>query len=254
MIYTEILDRLKYYYKINDDKDLARILGVSSAVMSNWRTGKNDPDLSRIIKKAIEDQVNLDWLFCVNANSIWPDAESEAVLRAEAAKVQLLIDRGMVRLPALSSVTAFMALPGASVMDGEGGGELDAVEVPHYVHRVAAGLPADSTGPAERIVPPSMLVKHPKDTYAVTVSGDSMTGSGIEEGDVLVVDRAIEPKDKGIVVASINGEQTVKRLKITGEGVSLMPENHKYQEMPITPEMDFLALGVVVWVIRRANG
>ena len=70
MIYTEILDRLKYYYKINDDKDLARILGVISAVMSNWRTGKNDPDLSRIIKKAIEDQVNLDWLFCVNANSI----------------------------------------------------------------------------------------------------------------------------------------------------------------------------------------
>jgi DNA polymerase V len=96
-------------------------------------------------------------------------------------------------------------------------------------------------------------VKHPQDAFAVTVTGDSMTGSGIEKGDILIVDRWIEPANKSIVIASINGEQTVKRLQIKKGAVSLMPENHKYPEIAITREMDFRTLGVVTWVIRRTN-
>ena len=81
-----------------------------------------------------------------------------------------------------------------------------------------------------------------------------MTGAGIEEGDILIVDRAIKTTNKSIVIASINGEQTVKRLQIKKGKVSLMPENHKYPEIPITPEMDFRTLGVVKWVIRKMGG
>jgi DNA polymerase V len=78
-----------------------------------------------------------------------------------------------------------------------------------------------------------------------------MIGAGIEEGDLLIVDKSSEPKNKSIVIASINGEQTVKRLQIKKGAVSLMPENHKYPEIAITPEMDFRTLGVVVWMIRK---
>jgi DNA polymerase V len=80
-----------------------------------------------------------------------------------------------------------------------------------------------------------------------------MLGAGIEEGDILIVDRAIKPKNKSIVIASINGGQTVKRLRINDGAVSLIPGNKKYPEMPITPEMDFRTLGVVTWVIRKAE-
>ena len=90
-------------------------------------------------------------------------------------------------------------------------------------------------------------------TYAVRASGDSMKGSGIEEGDILVVDTAIEPTNKSIVIASINGEQTVKRLLISGKTVSLAPENHNYQTTEITGDTDFRTLGVVTWVIRKTG-
>ena len=123
--------------------------------------------------------------------------------------------------------------------------------VPHYTHRIAAGTPTDSSSSAEKITLPSLLVKHPNDTYAVTVSGDSMLGANTEEGGILVVDTAIEPTNKSIVIASINGEQTVKRLLISGKTISLAPENHKYQTTEITGDMDFRTLGVVTWVIRE---
>ena len=123
--------------------------------------------------------------------------------------------------------------------------------MPHYQHRVAAGLPADSTGPAETIALPKMLVKHPGETYAVTASGDSMIGAGIEEGDILIVDAATEPQHKNIVIASINGEQTVKRLWIEGKNIKLMPGNSHYEPIDITRHMKFNIQGVVVWVIRK---
>ena len=172
--------------------------------------------------------------------------KSEELLRGQAETVQYLIDQGMVKIPASGQLTAISAMPSQETMT-------ETVDVPHYYHRIAAGLPTDSTSPSEKMSLPSALVKHPKDTFVLTVTGDSMTGAGIEEGDILVVDRAVEACHQCIVIASINGEQTVKRLNICGGVVSLMPENHHYPEIVITPEMDFKALGVVVWVIRRAT-
>ena len=66
-----------------------------------------------------------------------------------------------------------------------------------------------------------------------------------------VVDTAIEPINKSISIASINGEQTVKRLLISGKTVSLAQENYKYQTTEITSDMDFRTLGVVTRVIRK---
>jgi DNA polymerase V len=80
-----------------------------------------------------------------------------------------------------------------------------------------------------------------------------MKDTGILEGDLLIVDRAIEPKNNHIVIASINDVQTVKRLRIKEGAVSLIPVNKNYPEMPLRPEMDFRTLGVVTWVIRKAG-
>jgi DNA polymerase V len=97
----------------------------------------------------------------------------------------------------------------------------------------------------EYIIISANRVKHPKDTYAVKASGDSMKDAGILEGDLLIVDRAIEPLNNNIVIASINDVQTVMRLRINEGVVTLIPGNKKYPEMPITPEMDFRTLGEV---------
>lgn len=126
--------------------------------------------------------------------------------------------------------------------------------IPLYSHSVAAGIPADSSCPVEETLDlPRHMITHPSQTYAVKARGDSMIGAGIEEGDILIVDRAVEPINKNIVIASVNGEQTVKRLSIDGENIKLMPENSHYEAIEITKEMSFKTQGVVVWVIRKTG-
>ncbi len=126
--------------------------------------------------------------------------------------------------------------------------------IPLYLHAIAAGPPADSTSPVEEYLElPKRMIAHPKETYAVTACGDSMTGAGIEEGDILIVDTAIEPQHKNIVIASVNGEQTVKRLSIEGGKIKLMPENSHYDPIEITKGMHFKTQGVVIWVIRKTG-
>lgn len=171
------------------------------------------------------------------------ESESEEALRSQAKVIQLMFDRGMINLDktARSQETPEKAAPSEVL-----------VSVPVFSHRVAAGKPVDSTSSVEESLDlPGHMIRHPEETYAVYATGDSMIGAGIEEGDLLIVDKGIEPKNKSIVIASINGEQTVKRLLVEKGEVSLAPENHKYPEIKITREMDFRTLGVVVWVIRR---
>jgi len=73
------------------------------------------------------------------------------------------------------------------------------------------------------------LIKHPAATFYVRVSGDSMIGAGIHQGDILIVDRACKPLSNDIVIASINGELTVKRLVIRRDKILLVPEKFKLQ-------------------------
>ena len=126
--------------------------------------------------------------------------------------------------------------------------------IPLYAHTIAAGPATDSSCPVEEHLDlPKHMIAHPAHTYAVRASGDSMKGSGIEEGDILIVDTAIEAQDKSIVVASVNGEQTVKRLWKKGGIIKLMPENHSYEPIEVTKDMHFKTQGVVVWVIRKTE-
>ena len=88
---------------------------------------------------------------------------------------------------------------------------------------------------------------------AVKACGDSMKGDNIEEGDILIVDCTLEPQHNSIVIASINNEQTVKRLRIDGGKVKLMPSNHHYEPIEITEHTKLDIQGVVTWVIRKTG-
>ena len=96
-----------------------------------------------------------------------------------------------------------------------------------------------------------LLIDHPSATYYVRVNGDSMLGAGIQSGDLLVVDRSLEVIDNSIVVANINGEFTVKRIKKNKDKMFLVPENKKYKPIEVTEEMDFELFGVVAHVIHH---
>ncbi len=248
----KIMERILIFAGASTIPELADKWNMPQSTLYNWRD-KGSIKIDKLLQKA--GNANLNWLI-TGEGSMLKDVHqgksegahtSEDVLRAEADKIQFLIDQGMLKIPTAGTLTAIKTV-------GEGCCASDeCYDVPIYSHHIAAGQPTDSTCQAEKIALPAILVKHPEETYAVTVSGDSMTGAGIEEGDILIVDRAIEPANKSIVIASINGEQTVKRLFVKKGEVSLMPENHKYPEIPITKEMDFRTLGVVTWVIRRTS-
>ncbi len=98
-----------------------------------------------------------------------------------------------------------------------------------------------------------LMIKHPAATFFVKVAGDSMKGAHIVSGDILVVDRAVEPASGKIVVAVVNGEFTVKRLLIEGEKISLIAENPKYSPIHLSAEIDFEIWGVVTFVIHKTH-
>ncbi len=97
------------------------------------------------------------------------------------------------------------------------------------------------------------LVKHPASTFYVRVSGDSMTGAGINPNDILVVDRFIKHKSGNIVVASMNGELCVKRLRIKDGSAWLYSENPAYAPYEVEPDDEFEVWGVVTAIIHVLN-
>jgi DNA polymerase V len=123
---------------------------------------------------------------------------------------------------------------------------------PLYLARIPAGFPS----PADDYVESALdlnayLVRHPAATFMVRVSGDSMIGAGISDGDILVVDRSEEAVHGRIVVAVVDGEMTVKRLHIRKGRHVLRPENPNYSALNIQEGQDVQIWGVVTGVIRR---
>lgn len=125
------------------------------------------------------------------------------------------------------------------------------VQVPLYSSRPQAGFPAPGDDLIEKVLDINdLVVKHPASTFFVRVEGDSMDGAGIFSGDVLVVDRSLNPKDKSIVVAAVYGELVVKRLIAKGDTHILASENEKYKPIQISGNDDCFLWGVVVGTVR----
>ena len=122
---------------------------------------------------------------------------------------------------------------------------------PLFMVPVAAGFPSPADDYIEgRLDLNEHLIRHPAATFFVRVTGESMIDAGIHPGDILIVDRAIEPADKKVVVAVVDGELTVKRIRMTAGRVYLVPENESFAPFEITREMNFEIWGVVTNVIH----
>ena len=123
---------------------------------------------------------------------------------------------------------------------------------PLFVAEVPAGFPSPAADYEEdKLDLNRYLIKNPAATFFVRVTGDSMEGAGIHHGDLLVVDRSIEPRDKSIVIAVINGELTVKRIRTGKNKVLLEPESENYRAQEITKGTEFEVWGVVTGVIHE---
>lgn len=124
--------------------------------------------------------------------------------------------------------------------------------LPLYMDSVPAGFPSPAEDYSEENLDINdYLVQHPAATYYVRVKGDSMTGVGIHDGDLLVVDRSLKPQSGSIVLAVINGEVTVKRLICRNDRYTLQAENPAYPSIPVPDGIELMVWGVVTYVIHH---
>lgn len=119
---------------------------------------------------------------------------------------------------------------------------------------VKAGFPSPAEDIREKLDLMKLLVRHKASTFFFRVSGVSMVDEAMDEGDIIIVDRAVEPYDGCKAVCFIDGEYTVKRMEIHEQSVRLMPANEnntKYRPIEVTAENSFMVWGVVTYVIKK---
>jgi len=115
---------------------------------------------------------------------------------------------------------------------------------------VEAGFPSPAEEElVDNISFDDLLIQNREATFLLRVSGDSMTGAGIMQGDMVIVDKGLTPKSGDIVIAQVDSEWTMKFLRKRGDNVTLIPANPKYQ--PIKPKNELKIAGVVTAVVRK---
>lgn len=120
----------------------------------------------------------------------------------------------------------------------------------------SAAVPAGFPSPAQDYFDSDIdlnkhLIASRTSTFVVRVSGDSMIGAGISDGDEIIVDRALKPADGNIIIAVLDGELTVKRLRISRSGVILAAENPAYPDIPVPELAAFSCWGVATRCLHR---
>jgi len=128
------------------------------------------------------------------------------------------------------------------------------IELQLFENRIQAGFPSPAQGAfADSVDLNHELINNPAATFCAKVIGDSMVDSGINEGDMLIIDRSIEAQDGDIAVCFIDGDFTVKRLLINSDGISMVPANRKYPVIRVPDDSNFMIWGVVSHIIKKLN-
>ena len=133
-------------------------------------------------------------------------------------------------------------------IDSEGSFESD------LLGDVKAGFPSPAEDIREKLDLIKLLVKHKASTFFFRVSGVSMVDAALDEGDIIIVDRAVDPYNNCKAVCYIDGEYTVKRVEMGDNMVRLMPANElntAYKPIEVTPDNEFMIWGVVTYVIKK---
>ena len=119
---------------------------------------------------------------------------------------------------------------------------------------VKAGFPSPAEDVREKLDLAKLLVRHSASTFFFRIDGVSMVDADMDEGDIIIVDRAVDPYDGCKAVCFIDGEYTVKKVEISQSGIVLKPcndHNTKYRPSPVRPGDDFMVWGVVTYVIKK---
>lgn len=128
------------------------------------------------------------------------------------------------------------------------------VPLPFADQGIQAGFPS----PAQDYISESIdlnreIVQHPAATFYGRVSGDSMIEDGIDPDDIIVIDRSLEPRDGDLTVCCLDGEFTLKRIRLETDKVWLIPANEAFDPILVTPDNRFEVWGVVTYTIKRSR-
>ena len=119
---------------------------------------------------------------------------------------------------------------------------------------ISAGFPSPADDFKEiRISLDKELVKNQESTFYAKVSGESMKNAGLSDGDLIVIDRSLNPENNKIAVCYIDGEFTVKRIIKENSRIFLKPENNNYKEIEVKNENELIIWGMVTYVIKKIN-
>lgn len=126
------------------------------------------------------------------------------------------------------------------------------VELPLSENGVSAGFPS----PADDFMDLSLdlnreLIKNPSATFFARVKGVSMIDDGIDDGDLLVIDKSVEPFENCLAVAYVDGEFTLKRVRFEKDCAWLIPANKRYKPIKVNEDNDFMIWGVVRYIIKK---
>lgn len=124
--------------------------------------------------------------------------------------------------------------------------------LPYADQGIQAGFPSPAQSHmGETIDLNHEIVKHPASTFYGRVSGDSMIGEGIAPGDIVVIDRSLEPMDGDLAVCCLDGDFTLKRIRLQSGAVWLIPANEEFDPILVTPDHNFEIWGVVTHTIKN---
>ena len=128
------------------------------------------------------------------------------------------------------------------------------ISTPVFLDKVSAGFPSPATDYMEnKLDLNEYLIRHPAATFIVKASGSSMVNADIYSGDLLIVDRSVTPKSNNIVIASIFGDLTVKKLKKKEKSFFLISANDEYPSIEVKEEMECFIWGVVTYIIHETT-
>ena len=123
-----------------------------------------------------------------------------------------------------------------------------------YIGTVQAGFPSPADDHLQEVLDLMDLVtENPNSTYYAKANGKSMVGDGIEDGDILIVDRSLTPLDEDIVIGFLSGEFLLKRLKYDDKELWLVPGNTDYPKFKVTEEQQFSVWGVVTYILKKTR-
>lgn len=125
------------------------------------------------------------------------------------------------------------------------------LELPYAESGIKAGFPSPALDfEGDTISLDKFLIKNHLATFYAKADGNSMIGAGIDDGDIMVIDRSLEPRDGKIAVCFIDGEFTVKRIKVEKNILLLLPENKEFKPIEVNEENKIIIWGIVTYVIK----